>query len=50
MEAESEVEFTETVGVDSKIVTEAVASGEGETVVAGAAGDTLDEVVLRLTD
>ena len=33
---ESEVEITETVGVDSNIVTEAVASGEGDTVVAGA--------------
>ena len=37
MEEESEVEFTETVGVDSNIVTGAVASGEGDTVVAGAA-------------
>ena len=34
MEEESEVEFTETVGVDSNIVTGAVASGEGDTVVA----------------
>ena len=37
MEEESEVKFTETVGVDSNIVTGAVASGEEDTVVAGAA-------------
>ena len=41
MEEESEVEFTETVGVDSNIVTGAVASGEGDTVVAGAAAVNL---------
>ena len=31
MEEESEVKFTETVGVDSNIVTGAVASGEEDT-------------------